>query len=332
MTADPFAIAPDFVPDPRRARAIDRRMHRELSASLTHVCEASRGQIAFDEVAMAQLIAGLSSGVGHKPSTFGRYYDLVRAIGDDNFASGERLFAELAAAAPAAPGLEVLAIDDPALGEDSARYLRMMNDDPTVDLSFEAPKPADAASFRVRLADALALLDEALPELAGEIRAIVRQIVIAGSDPARKYQFDGGSHYQLWGALFLNHHHAGRVALAEVLAHESAHSLLFGFCTDEALVENEDEERFASPLRVDPRPMDGIYHATYVSARMHWTMARLAESGQLTAAERRFALDAAAADLKNFGAGHGVVAKHGALTGLGRGLMQAARGYIDSVR
>ena len=33
---------------------------------------------------------------------------------------------------------------------------------------------------------------------------------------------------------------------------------------DELFVLNPDWERFPSPLREDPRPMDGIYHATFV--------------------------------------------------------------------
>ena len=63
--------------------------------------------------------------------------------------------------------------------------------------------------------------------------------------------FDGGSSYQLWGALFLNVGAAARtrVDLIDALAHESAHSRLFSLCTEEALVRNPDDETHASPLR-----------------------------------------------------------------------------------
>jgi hypothetical protein len=50
--------------------------------------------------------------------------------------------------------------------------------------------------------------------------------------------------------------------MVQMLAHESSHNLLFGFSADESLVENSPEELFPSPLRMDPRPMDGICHAT----------------------------------------------------------------------
>ena len=117
----------------------------------------------------------------------------------------------------------------------------------------------------------------------------------------------------------------------EVIAHESAHSLLFGFCTDEPLVENRGDELYTSPLRPDPRPMDGIYHATFVSARMHLAMSRLAESGMLDQESRDAAIRAAASDAANFEAGYAVVRDHGRLTRTGRALMDSARAYMDTV-
>jgi hypothetical protein len=323
----------DFLPDPCRAEMLDRRMHRELGLSLQHICEASRGIIPFDEGRAARLIARLTERSAFAPAVFAQYYELVEAILTEDRAGAERLFAELVAAQPFSSGMQVVDFGDPELGSDNQRYAVMFNSDSSLDLGFMPTTPELATAFRMRLAAGLSLLHRALPALAGEIQAIVRQIVIAGSDPAKALQFDGGSHYKLWGALFLNaNYHPNPVAVAEVLAHESAHSLLFGFCTDEALVLNEDAELFDSPLRSDKRPMDGIYHATFVSARMHWTMSQLAQSEILSADEQDAARAAAATDLANFDAGYEVVREHGVLTGLGRSLMACAKEYVDDVR
>jgi HEXXH motif-containing protein len=207
-----------------------------------------------------------------------------------------------------------------------------MNDE--ADGSVILPPSAElAADFRRRLESGLDLLAAELPELAGEVRAIIRDFIIVAGDPTGEVQLDGGSHYQLWGALFLNGaFHQDDVSVVEVVAHESAHSLLFGFCTHEPLVLNEDEERYASPLRQDKRPMDGIYHATFVSARMHLAMSTLALSPRLSAAERERALAAARLDLANFDAGYAVVEAAGRLTPLGRQLMDNARRYVETVR
>ncbi|MCA1480748.1 ATP-binding cassette domain-containing protein, partial [Bradyrhizobium sp. NBAIM08] len=55
--------------------------------------------------------------------------------------------------------------------------------------------------------------------------------------------------------------------------------------------------------------MDGIFHASFVSARMHWAMSRLANSETLTPEQRERARAAAESDRRNFAAGHGVVAE-----------------------
>jgi hypothetical protein len=321
----------DFPPDAARAGRINARMHRELGDSLDHVCAACLSELPFDAPAMNRLIASLRAGSNYAPSVFADYYDLVSTIEAEDAAVATRLFAGLARARPLAPGLSVLTLGGAELGDDSARYQRMMSGDPRADLGFLPPSAEVAADFRLRLAAGLRLLGEALPELYGEIRGILRQIIIAGSDRSKANQCDGGSHFQLWGALFLNgDFHHDRIAVAEVLAHESAHSLLFGFCTDEPLVQNDDDDLYVSPLRSDGRPMDGIYHATFVSARMHWTMARLAAWAGLSAEERDRARDAAASDARNFTSGFDVVAGHGRLTALGERLMAGAKAYMDS--
>lgn len=189
--------------------------------------------------------------------------------------------------------------------------------------------PARAAAFRPLLTDGLALLEAGFPDLAGEIRAIVCEILLAEAPPGAAMEFDGASHYQFWGLLLLNpKHHRTPLAVAEVLAHEAGHSLLFGLTVDEPLVLNSDDELYPSPLRMDPRPMDGIYHATFVSARMALAMETLAASGVLSGADRAAALDAARSDRANFAAGDGVVRAHGRLSATGTAILDGARAWI----
>src|SRR5215211_3420293 len=135
----------------------------------------------------------------------------------------------------------------------------------------------------------------------------------------------------LWGALFLNAaSHRSDVKLIEALAHEGAHSLLFGLCTEEPLVEDGDEERYPSPLRDDLRPLDGIFHATFVLARMHWVLTRLLELQILDAESTAAALDARDHDRRLFEDGYEVLERHAQLTQTGDAVMAAARRYMSS--
>lgn len=317
-----------FPPNARRAAQLDQNMLKDLGASLRHVVEQARGQIAFDRDAIAALIARLERGERHPPLLFALYYELVDAVIEERWDNAEERFRRLAAIRPAPPGLQILALNDTS-GADGGRYRRLMCSDESLDINFLEPDADKANAFRARILSARRLLDRAAPELAGEVGAIINEIVLVAGDPKCKMQFDGGSHFQLWGSLFLNtDFHPTELAVVEVIAHESAHSLLHGFCRDENLVENDEEERFASPLRVDPRPMHGIYHAAFVSARMHWAMSAMIDSGVLDTEAKRHASDARDADARNFAAGYSVVRKHGRLTPLGERLISGAADYI----
>lgn len=324
-----MSIHTGFTPDATRARLIDRRMHDDLAASLRHVVDACGDQLPFDRPAVLRLVDALETGRRCSPETFASYYELVGALLDEDRDGAIRIFSELAAQRAIDDARRIAPLQPAEQCARSARYRRMMVEGNAAGVGMLAPDAQTSATFAARFERGMALMRAAAPELAGEIDAIVHEVVPIASDPACRHQMDGGSHFQLWGALFLNaSFHPTDVAMMEVIAHESAHSLLFGMCRDEMLVENDDEELYPSPLRTDLRPMDGIYHATFVSARMHWAMARLLESGAAGdeySAEIRAAQDA---DRRNFEAGDSVIRAHGRLTRLGAELIDGARRYM----
>jgi HEXXH motif-containing protein len=189
--------------------------------------------------------------------------------------------------------------------------------------------PATGKTFCTLLDEGFGLLSAGASDLHAEIDTILSEILLAQAPDGAVMEFDGASHYQFWGLLILNpKHHRTPLAVAEVLAHEAGHSLLFGLTIDEPLVLNADDELFPSPLRLDPRPMDGIYHATFVSARMTYAMERLADSGVLSPADRDQARREAAKDRANFAAGHAVVQAHGRLSETGQKIMMNAATWM----
>lgn len=63
----------------------------------------------------------------------------------------------------------------------------------------------------------------------------------------------------------------------EHMVHEAAHTYLNCLMADDPIVVNSVVEKFPSPLRKDLRPMYGVYHATFVAARMALTFKRIFE-------------------------------------------------------
>ena len=324
-------IQHQFEPDGARARVMDARSHALLADSLEHI-QAQAAHVLGSAGSLQPLVSAMRSGARFGPYTFGLYYRLALALMEDRPEDARLLAARLALGMPSRDELVLHALDDlPA--DQAALYQELMDTDPQTRFGLQAPPPSLALAFRDRFRTAFATLQKVSPDLASEFAGLIREVCMVVGDRQARYQFDGGSSYMLWGGLFLNiESHETNVQLVEVLAHESGHSLLFGHSLDEALVLNEDDELYTSPLRVDPRPMDGIYHATYVSARMHWVMTKLLETGELSEEERTQAERARLADAENFEAGHEVVSRHGRLTRTGQTVMAEARRYMDRAR
>ena len=322
MSGDLTGLLTAFEPSAARGIGLARAANADLRSSLAHIADGIRDDLP----ASADRITSFLSRTGENllpPEAFATYYALAfAAIAEDagiieaqaarldtvqTIPNGWRIFPRGAA------GLLDTALDErPGEGE-----------------TFAALPQDKADAFGPLLTAGRQLLADAAPELSGEIEAIVNTVILAQAPEGATFEFDGASHYQFWGLLLLNpKHHRTRLAVAEVLAHEAGHSLLFGLTTQEPLVRNPDEELYSSPLRVDPRPMDGIFHATFVSARMAWAMERIAASDALDGNERAEARRAAELDRENFAKGYGTVQEHGDLTDTGRAIITAAADWI----
>ncbi|GAA6143071.1 hypothetical protein NBRC116584_28890 [Hydrogenophaga sp. 5NK40-0174] len=323
-----------FEPSAARGQLLDRGMCDDLVSSLRHLLAAAQGDGLTGN--LQQILTLLETGVPFRPVAFGLYFQLAQAmLGEEH----EKALSTSVVLLEHLKSLRASAADENLImvGRGS-RAAALLEEVFEAQLGSEADCFAPVTeqvveNFRARMASALALLADGVPGLHGELQAILRDVLVAQGQPDADTVFDGASHYQFWGLLLLNpEFHNSRLALAEVLAHESGHSVLFGLSRLEPLVLNADDETFESPLRVDARPMDGIFHATYVCARMAWTMHTLLESGLLDQAERAEALRALEQDHALFDQGWETVAAHGQLSPTGEQIMQGAKAWMDRSR
>ena len=74
--------------------------------------------------------------------------------------------------------------------------------------------------------------------------------------------------------------------------------------------------------------MDGIYHATYVTARMCWTMNELLRSATLNPEEAEFARQRRATDSRSFWSGYATILESAKLSATGQALLQGAHDYM----
>lgn len=326
-----MTIAPSsaFGPDPQRVQEFDALMRLRLCDSLRYLHEVSSDRV---DMPAAMLEAGITRLLDHpvSPDAFAAYYELVYAIQDGHFQPAELLFREILES-PACTGLELIPFLDPATDSRSQRYLRPVDSDPDQPFAIQPITTEDFHRASGLIHQAFDLLREFDPPLHDEIKALLKTIMIgAGSKDKSARTFDGASAFELWGSILLNAIEAKDIVdMVQTLAHESCHVMLFGYCIDDLLVLNPDSERYPSPLRSDPRPIDGIFHATFVLARMHYASSVLCEKSRLEPS----LIEKADAGRRGFSArfydGLATLKQHARYTDHGKALIANAEAYMN---
>lgn len=172
---------------------------------------------------------------------------------------------------------EVLSLCRDCLGGDTSWYERAFsfNDLPSGGLKLKAPDTGAVERSRGWLTRGESLLRVAAPEAHAEWIAFRPVWLLAAVAADSAQGFGGYSSSLAWGTIALN---ANRQSCADLLIqtiHELAHQLLFALAIDVPLAFNDPLATYASPLRQAPRPMDGVLHACFVSARVAEVLAQL---------------------------------------------------------
>jgi hypothetical protein len=318
----------DFAPDGLRAARLYTRIVDRLAGSLEEIIRGCDAVVRIG-ASTAQLPKRIRASRRLAPEMYCIYFDLLQAVDCDDVDKSLQLLREMDTRIEV--GLPSFYSRWGALATSTAdRYLAYVNVDPTTEVVFKALDPFKFDDVRRHADNAFAVLKSAAPEMAAEIRSLVTEIVFVSGDPNERLQFDGATSFFCWGALFLNaDKHRNLVAMIDGLAHESAHAYLFSLSLGDPFVDNSDDELHASPLRVDPRPLDGTFHATYVSARMHYAHSHVLKSGLLSENEECEARKALVASHSAFWDGLKTVEDHASLTPLGREVIDGARNYMD---
>jgi len=307
-------------------------MRVALAESLAHIHEAAGRSVDLEE---AEVARGLAEIRAHRvsPGIFGRYYEMVFALQGHRPDDASVLFREIVNLAPAPPIFSVLPFSNDALGADKERYARILSLEKESSLALTAAETNEWTRFATSVAAALRLIEQADSGLAAEFHAVVVQIIGAVPLTQNNRGFGGASSFMLWGAVLLNARlYDATLDMVAALIHEAAHQVLFGYSVHAPLVENSIEERYGSPLRTDPRPMDGIFHATFVCARMHYAYARLLQGPKnlLSQTDRQLVQQRLQEYRGKFIEGLETVKRFGRMTANGARILNAAANYMRS--
>lgn len=210
---------------------------------------------------------------------FAAYFELDACLREGELASSERrgaaiahLSARLAAGVPLDPIAASPRISNFTNDWYSTAQLDQMSRwwdaEPANRMALTAASESEFDRTGNAIEVAMGYLAKAAPEILGELRFVIRDVVLAKPDGTNLMNYSGATSFGLWGAITVNAETQREwIQLYRQLVHELGQNLLFAIARDEPLVKADPSVRRASPIRLDPRPLDGIFHAAYVSAR-----------------------------------------------------------------
>ena len=204
---------------------------------------------------------------------------LVCALLEDRFQHAEKILAYGASRVPFPNTIALrYSLDD--LGDDFAFYTHIfeLNDLPCRSLRLVSPSQDASIRSREWLNQCFALLATCSPEANAELEAFRPLLLLASKSEDSTSGFGGYSSSLAWGTIALSADKALFAQLLIQLIHELAHQLLFALAIDVPLAYNHPDELFSSPVRQDLRPMDGLLHACFVSARVFEVLGQIQQS------------------------------------------------------
>lgn len=177
------------------------------------------------------------------------------------------------------------------------------------------------------LSKALDVLKAVDQELYGEITALIHHIIFTNIEG-----LSSSSCFELMGLVCCSviEEDLSWVAMLEKVLHEAAHTCLFLLNLDDALVLNELNEVYVTPLRPDARPVYGIFHAYYVSLKILYLWPKI--KAHITQSEEE-------KDYQHFSdlynrvhhASHDVLLNHARFTPLGQEIFESCKNYAFSL-
>jgi HEXXH motif-containing protein len=330
------AAAPkfDFEPDGARAAALGAEINRRLIGSLRYVFGEVGEILGWSPVDFDIWLATLESAERLDPLIHTLFHTLVAEVeaGDWHIARGHA--ARLLTLGAAPPGLGIHPVDADDAGPRPVRLFGRFADlEEANRLDLIAPTPELVAGIRPPIDQALGLIRRNDPAMDEEFRALIKDLLLVSQAPEHLFTTAAVSCFQNWGGLLFNPAVQRDVLdIVELIAHECTHLLLFALALDEPLLTNPPGQMYFSPLRGTPRTMDGVYHATIVSARVARALLHQAQSPDATTEYRDVALSRARRSVDLFEDGVAIILSDDALTPLGRDVLDSASAAMGRIR
>lgn len=245
-------------------RALGANVDQRLEQSIDNLIEQGLG----GELLTAELASlAAERPQHHGPARYLDYFALALGLMGDASADAASAIERMCRIPSWDHNEPVLANAESALGDYAGWIGHVIFGSRLPNLALEEPSPEIIAWFRDTLPAVRADIEKCSGAMAEELAEFFRVMVVTETGPDDS--FGSASTLAALRLILVNAPASGtQVQLFGTVVHELTHMVLHAASGDERLSLNDEAARFTSPLRSQPRPMEGVVHATIVCARM----------------------------------------------------------------
>ncbi len=164
------------------------------------------------------------------------------------------------------------------------------------------------------------VLEYLTPNFFEESQELIGEILILNTQGIKQ-----GSSADLLGIIYKSYLHKWKklTDIIDFLIHEQSHLYVYLLNNIDPIVLNPTDLH-TSPLRKEKRPLMGVYHATFVLARVYHVLTKALDLNEIPAEEKDYCKELLDYYQKRFKVGLEVLKTHAKMTPLGEGLILSA--------
>ncbi|MEJ8796463.1 HEXXH motif-containing putative peptide modification protein [Trinickia caryophylli] len=260
----------DIYPNSKSAIAALRTHTLRMQRSILHLLRCLPATFDFGASSLDDIEMKISSSAGLPVEVHYLHNVLIHAMRQGDLDTSRIIARKLVHVLDGAPISHKLQIE--SIGTDSwegqaiCRATQVARKETGLDAIAEPLTEQEELSHRGHIENALNILYLHQPEMHTEIISLVRSIKLFSGKITQ-----GLTDTTVFGEIYIR---TPRPCLSpdlyyvEHIVHEASHTYLNCLMAADPIVLNDKAATFASPLRSDPRPMYGVFHATFVASRM----------------------------------------------------------------
>ncbi|KPA23247.1 hypothetical protein shim_15430 [Shimia sp. SK013] len=262
-------------PDPKKVSQTRAEIQVRILESFNHLIFEFFSEHYRPPVSKDALVGLISSDEKFpSPAVFALHGALVKTALEDDQSKIPALYRTLAEmvdrGAFSRRDICVTPLSAPPFHKDDLRLLSdAYSDDVGLTADLQPPSLQETKAAVQMIEQAVELLSSTRAPWGEELILLANEVVLAVPGPNARSSFGGAAVFDAFGSVLMNPrmlHDTPSTALS--LVHETSHQQMFLFHLDDPVILNDEQAVYQSPLRKQSRPMEGIFHAMWVSGRM----------------------------------------------------------------